>query len=97
LPLPIVDQLPARHVRAAWLHRCAIGCVEHDPRPAHKISAAPRRMDQSNLLKKTSNIMSKPSICGQDGRIREGAAKTLEESWATQSQRGACHVQPERV
>jgi hypothetical protein len=46
-------------------------------------------------------MMSKPSICGQDGRIREGAAKTaaktLEESWATQSQRGACHVQPERV
>jgi len=31
LPLPIVDQLPARHVRAAWQHRCAIGCVEHGP------------------------------------------------------------------
>jgi hypothetical protein len=47
--------------------------------------------------KKTSNVMSKASICGQDGRIRERAARTLEESWATQSQRGACHVQPERV
>jgi hypothetical protein len=54
-------------------------------------------MTSANLLKKPSNMMSKPSICGQDGRIREGAAKTLEESWATQSQRGACHVQPERV
>jgi hypothetical protein len=52
--LPIVDQLPARYVRTAWRRRCGIGCAEHGPRDqAHKVSAAPRRMDQcETCLKK---------------------------------------------
>jgi hypothetical protein len=39
-PLPIGDQLQARHVRAAWRRRCAIGCSEHGPRD--QLTRSPR-------------------------------------------------------
>lgn len=75
LPLPIVDQLPARHVRAAWRHAEQSATSSMPPDQLKRSPQLREGWTGANLFKKPSNMMSRPSICGQDGRIPEGGSQ----------------------